>query len=74
MKNLELVNFEIINNLCKGTPLQNSETFYKTVERKDLKKSQKKEKPDALAAMARCPRTHLHVQGDLMVECFKTLP
>lgn len=71
MKNLELVNFEIINNLCKWIPF---ETFYKTVERKDLKKSPKKEKPDALAAMARCPRTHLHVQGNMMVECFKTLP
>ena len=48
--------------------------FLQTVERKDLKKSPKKESPDALAAMARFPRTHLHVQGDLMVECFKTLP
>ena len=29
LKNLELVNFEIVNNLCKSTSLQNFETFYK---------------------------------------------
>ena len=74
LKNVEVVNFDIIHNHCRGTPLQNSETFYKSVTRKDLKKFPKKEKNDTLAAMAKCPRTDLYVQLDLMIEYFKTLP
>ena len=38
LKNVEVVNFDMIHNSCSGIPLQNSETFYKTAKKKDLKK------------------------------------
>ena len=73
LKNVEVVNFDMIHNRCSGIPLQNSETFYKTAKEKDLKKFPKKKKNDTFAAIARCSRTDLYAQGDLMIECFKTL-
>ena len=73
LKNVEVVNFDMIHNPCSGIPLQNSETFYKTAKKKDLKKFPKKTKNDTLAAIARCSLTDLYVQRDLMIECFKTL-
>lgn len=44
LKNVEVVNFDMIHNPCSGIPLQNSETFYKTAKEKDLKKFPKKKK------------------------------
>ena len=44
LKNVEVVNFDMIHNRCSGIPLQNSETFYKTAKEKDLKIFQKKKK------------------------------
>ena len=52
----------MIHNHCRSTPLQNSETWYKTVKKKNLKMFPKKEENDTLAAMARYSRTDLLYQ------------
>lgn len=69
----EVINFDMIHNHCRSTPLQNSETCYKTVKKENLKKFPKKEENDTLAAMGRCSRTDLYVPRDLMIEYYKTL-
>ena len=59
LQNLQVVNFDMIHDHCSGTPLSKTKTFYKTVQKKDLKIFQKKEKNGALATMARCRRDDL---------------
>ena len=36
-KNAQVINFDIINHVCRGTPLQNLENYYKTIRSKDFK-------------------------------------
>ena len=33
---VQVINFYIINHECRGTPLQNSEQYYKTIQKKTL--------------------------------------
>ena len=35
-KGFRLINLYIINHECRGTPLQNSEAYYKTIKSRDL--------------------------------------
>ena len=35
--NIRLINFDMINLECRGTPLQNPEAYYKTIEAEALK-------------------------------------
>ena len=48
LQNLQVVNFDMIHDHCSGTPLSKTETFYKTVQKKDLKIFRKKKKMELL--------------------------
>ena len=37
LNNIKVVNFDIINHECQGTPLQKSYKDYKTIEKDDFK-------------------------------------
>ena len=37
LSNVNIVNFDIIHDQCRGTPLENSVQYYKTIHTKDLK-------------------------------------
>ena len=43
-KNTEIVNFDIINHLCRDDPQQNSKKYYKTITKNNFKNYPNKEK------------------------------
>ena len=72
LKNVNILNFDIIHNKCRVEPLENSFKNYKTVNEKDLKQMPLADKDAALAACFRSERKDLFVEKILRDEYFRT--
>ena len=54
LQRANIIIFDIIHHRCRGNELTNPVTYYKTIKKHDLNDFEKKEKEEALAAVARC--------------------
>ena len=68
LKNVKVINFDIINHELKGTPLQKSILDYKTIYTNDLKQMPANGKDAALAACFRSERKDSYVEKNLRDE------
>ena len=73
LKNVKIVNFDIINAQCRRDLREHSDRFYQTVTEKNLNKMPENHKKEALATCARSKRDNLYVRRDLMIAYFKSL-
>ena len=60
-----------MHHQCRGTPLENSEKYYKNILKKDFKNYPSKEKMQALSA--RTDKSDLWIQRDPIMKHFKRL-
>ena len=72
LKNINIINFDIIHNRCRNEPLENSIKNYKTVSTKDLKQMPLADKDAALAACFRSERKDIFIENSLRDEYFRT--
>ena len=72
LKNINIINFDIIHNRCRNEPLENSIKNYKTVSTKDLKQMPLADKDAALAACFRSERKDIFIEKSLRDEYFST--
>ena len=72
LKNINIINFDIIHNRCRNEPLENSIKNYKTVSTKDLKQMPLADKDAALAACFRSERKYIFIEKSLRDEYFST--
>ena len=70
LKNINIINFDIIHNRCRNEPLENSIKNYKTVSTKDLKQMSLADKDAALAACFRSERKDIFIEKGLRDEYF----
>ena len=72
LKNVKVINFDIINHELKGSPLEKNILDYKTIYTNDLKQMPADDKDVALAACFRSKRKDLYVEKNLRNEYFRT--
>ena len=72
LKNINIINFDIIHNRCRNEPLENSIKNYKTVSTKDLKQMPHADKDAALAACFRSERKDIFIEKSLRDEYLST--
>ena len=70
-ENAKIVNFDIINNECRGDPLQNSVEYYQTITKDDLKNIKKKDEEQFIAAAIKSRRNDVNIARDVINEHFK---
>ena len=70
-ENAKIVNFDIINNECRGDPLKNSVEHYQTIKKDDLKLVRKGDEGKFVASAIRTQRNDVNVARDVAVEHFK---
>ena len=73
-RNVELVNFDIINNRCKGTPLQNSVKFYQTIHKENLQCAKEEDREDFISEAIKSRREDLYIEKNIINEHFKLTP
>ena len=71
LENVKVINFDIIHNQIRGTPLEKTIKEYKTVQKKDLKQMPLDDKDAAVAACFRSKREDLHIDKEVRDEYFK---
>ena len=72
LKNVKLVNFDIISNSIKNTPSENSIQYYKTIKFKHLDQMPEDDKDAAIASVLRSPRKDIFITDELRNKYFKT--
>ena len=72
LKNVKIVNFNIINHQLRSTSLEKSIQSHKTIYKNDLKQMPADDKDAALAACFRSSKKDLYIEKDLRDEYFKT--
>ena len=70
-ENAKIVNFDLINNECRGDSLKNSVEHYQTIKKEDLKLLRKDDERDFVASAIRTPRNDVKVARDVATEHFK---
>ena len=73
-KNVELVNFDIIHNNCRKTPLQNSVKFYQTIDKEKLQYAQEEDQEDFISEAIRSRRDDLYIEKEIIIQHFKQTP
>ena len=73
-KKVEFINFDIINNQCKGTPLQNSIEFYQTIYKENLQRAKEEDHEDFISEAIRSRREDVHIEKNLINEHFRLTP
>ena len=70
-ENAKIVNFDIINNECRGDPLKNNMEHYQTIKKDDLKLVRKGDEGKFVASAIKSQRNDVNVAKDVVVEHFK---
>ena len=65
------INFDIINHKCCGTPLQNSEQYYKTIQKKDFKDNENHVQTKVIASTIKSEHDDIYFEHDLLRQHFK---
>ena len=67
-ENAKIVNFDLINNECRGDPLKNTVEYYQTIKKEDLKLVRKDDEGEFIANAIRTPRNDVIVAKDVVTE------
>ena len=67
-ENTKIVNFDIINNECRGDPLENSVQYYQTIKEEDLKYARKSDEEQFISAAI---KNDVEVDRDVIIKHFK---
>ena len=70
----KIINFDIINHKCLGTPLKNSIEYYETISKKNLQRAKEKDREDFVSEAIRSKREDLFIDKDVLNEHFKLTP
>ena len=70
-ENAKIVNFDIINNECRGDPLENSVQYYQTIKEEDLKCARKSDQEQFIRAAIKSERNDVNVARDVIIKHFR---
>ena len=70
-ENAKIVNFDIINNECRGDPLEKSIKYHQTIKRDDLKYVKKNDEGKFISSAIKSRRDDVNVARDVVVEHFR---
>ena len=70
----KIVNFDIIYNECKRTPLQNSIKYYQTINQDDLDCAKQEDKEEFINEAIKSKRDDLFITKKVMMQHFKQTP
>ena len=70
-ENAKIVNFDIINNECRGDPLEKSVEYYQTIKKDDLKLVRKNDEGKFISSAIKSRRDDVNVARDVAVEHFR---
>ena len=70
-KKAKIINFDIINHQCRGTPLKNSLEYYETIHQNDLKRAKEQDKDDFISESIKSDRKDIHIEKDIINRHFK---
>ena len=70
-KNAKIVNFDIINNECRGDPLEKSTKYYQTIKQDDLKYVRKNDQGEFISSAIKSQRNDVNIARDIIIEHFR---
>ena len=73
-ENAKIVNFDMIHNECKGTPLQNSIKYYQTICQDDLERAKQEDKEEYISEAIKTKRDDLFIKKEVIIRHFKQTP
>ena len=73
-RNAKIVNFDIINNECRGDSLQNSVQYYQTINKHDLQCARQEDKEEFISEAIKSRREDLYIKKDVINDHFKLTP
>ena len=73
-RDAKIVNFDIINNECRGDSLQNSMKYYQTIHKENLQCAKQEDKEEFISEAIKSRREDLYIEKDVINEHFKLTP
>ena len=73
-RDAKIVNFDIINNECRGDSLQNSMKYYQTIHKENLQCAKQEDKEEFISEAIKSRREDLYIEKDIINEHFKLTP
>ena len=70
----KIVNFDMIHNECKGTPLQNSVKYYQTIHQDNLKRAQEEDREEFISEAIKSKRDDLYIEKEIIIQHFRQTP
>ena len=70
-KDFRLINFDIINHECRGTPLQNPQAYYKSIKSRDFKNYEPHVQNNAVSSAIKSECDDIHFEHDALKQHFK---
>ena len=70
----KIINFDMIYNECKGTPLQKSVKYYQTINQDNLECAKQEDKEEFISEAIKSKRDDLFITKEVMVQHFKQTP
>ena len=70
----KIVNFNIIHNECKGSPLQNSIKYYQTIDQDNLERAKQEDKEEFISEAIKSKRDNLFITKEVIMQHFKQAP
>ena len=70
----KIINFDIINHQCRGTPLKNSVQYYETIHNENLQLAKEEDREDFVSEAIRSKREDLFIEKDVLNKHFKLTP
>ena len=67
----KIINFDIINHQCKGTPLKNSIKYYETIKKNDLEVAKEEDQDEFISEAIKSNREDVHIEKDIINRHFQ---
>ena len=70
----KIVNFDLIHNECRGTPLENNVNYYQTIDQDRLERAREEDKYEFIAEAIKSKRDDLHIEKEIIIRHFRETP
>ena len=70
----KIINFDIINHISRGDPLEHSISYYENIKKEDLQRARKNYQEEFISEAIKLKRKDLHITKDIINQHFKLTP
>ena len=69
----KIVNFNMIHNECRGTPLQNSIKYYQTIHQDNLESAKEEDREEFISEAIKSKRDDLFIKKEVIIQLLNKL-